>query len=96
MTDPTQANIGASFARDWRITPEKEAEDIRGIGYVMMELMEPTSFILHPQSTQLKDPTRWRDGSGIKEFLLATRYAGLEDLKNVSHHHRKTKFHAEG
>jgi hypothetical protein len=50
----------------------------------MMELMEPATYILDPHSTELQYPERWSDGSGIKEFLKATKHQSLEELKNVS------------
>jgi len=46
--------------------------------------MEPTTYILNPHSTELQNPERWEDGSGIKKFLKATQYQSLEELKNVS------------
>ena len=49
-----------------------------------MELMEPTTYILSPHSTELRNPEKWKDGSGIKDFLSATRDQSLEQLKNVS------------
>jgi hypothetical protein len=49
-----------------------------------MELMEPTTYILSPHSTELQSPEKWKDGSGVKDFLSATQYQSLEQLKNVS------------
>ncbi|MCJ1360236.1 MAG: hypothetical protein MMC33_010239 [Icmadophila ericetorum] len=47
--------------------------DIKCIGTIMMELMEPATSILDPCSTVLKNPEKWRDESGIKDFLAATQ-----------------------
>ena len=58
--------------------------DIRSVGSVMMELMEPETFILEPQSIILKNADEWKDGLGIKDFLAATQCSTLETLKNVS------------
>ena len=48
----------------------------------MMELMEPTTYILNPRSTELRDPGKWR--GGIRDFLSATQERSLEQLKHVS------------
>ncbi|EXJ56210.1 serine/threonine protein kinase [Cladophialophora psammophila CBS 110553] len=78
------ANIGESFARNRIITAETRQHDIRTIGFVMMELMEPTTYILDPQSAGLQNPGKWKEGWGIKDFLRATQHQSLEGLKNVS------------
>lgn len=76
------ANIGESFIRNIVITAESKRDDVRSLGFVMMELMEPTTYILSPHSTELRNPEKWKDGSGIKDFLSATRDQSLEQLKN--------------
>ena len=59
--------------------------DIKCIGTIMMELMEPATSILDPCSTVLKNPEKWRDESGIKDFLAATQdNNSLRQLKEVS------------
>ena len=73
-----------SFALKRYITAESKRKDICSVGFVMMELMEPTTYILNPHSTELQSPERWEDGSGIKEFLEATQNQSLEELENVS------------
>jgi len=50
----------------------------------MMELMEPMTYILDAGSTRLKDADKWKDGLGIEEFLAATQYKSLQELKEVS------------
>ena len=50
----------------------------------MIELMEPATSILDPNSTNLKGPEKWRDESGIKDFLAATQRHSLSQLKMVS------------
>jgi hypothetical protein len=50
----------------------------------MMELMEPSTYLLHPRSAELKSPENWKDGFGIKDFLSATQNQSLEELKEVS------------
>ena len=82
----TIANIGESFAQNRIITAEARENDIRTIGFVMMELMEPTTYIRDPRSTELQNPGKWKDGWGIKDFLRATQHQSLEGLKNVSLH----------
>jgi hypothetical protein len=55
----------------------------------MMELMEPTTYILNPRSVELQSPERWEGGAGIKNFLRDTQYQSLEELKNVSNYRRE-------
>lgn len=50
----------------------------------MMELMEPTTYILDARSTKLKDVDKWKDGLGIEDFLAATQHRSLQELKEVS------------
>lgn len=65
------------------INREKEKEDIRALGLVMVELMEPDTSMLYPDSLSLQRPEEWRDNTGIKEFLAATETSSLEDLRKV-------------
>jgi len=75
------ANIGESFIRSIT-TAESKQDDVRSLGFVMMELMEPTTYMLNPRSTELQTPEKWKDGSGIKGFLSATQSQSLEQLRN--------------
>ena len=50
----------------------------------MMELMEPATSILEPDSIMLKDEGKWKDSLGIKDFLAATHRSSLGELKKVS------------
>ena len=50
----------------------------------MMELMEPTTFILEPGSVALANPTRWQSNTDIEDFLAATQSKTLKELKKVS------------
>ena len=50
----------------------------------MIDLMEPATSILDPSSTVLKEPQKWRDELGIKDFLAATQHSSLAQLKSVS------------
>jgi hypothetical protein len=63
---------------------ESRHDDVRSLGFVMMELMEPSTYLLHPRSAELKSPENWKDGFGIKDFLRATQNQSLEELKEVS------------
>ena len=63
---------------------DNRRDDVRSLGFVMMELMEPLTHMLNPRSTELKSPENWKDGFGIKDFLSATQYQPLEELKEVS------------
>ena len=46
--------------------------------------MEPATSTLDPSSTVLKDPEKWRDDLGIKDFLGATQRYPLSQLKAAS------------
>ena len=50
----------------------------------MMEMMEPTTYILDTQSTKLKDSDKWKNSLGVKDFLAATQHKSLQELKQVS------------
>ncbi len=49
-----------------------EKEDVRSVGYMMLELMEADISLARPKSIQLQRLENWKDGTGIKEFLAAT------------------------
>ena len=70
-----------SFIEYRKIDPESEKNDIRSVGSVMMELMEPETFILEPHSVVLRNADVWKDGHGIKDFLTATQHSTLETEK---------------
>ena len=46
--------------------------------------MEPVTYVANRQSTKLQHPQKWKDGTGIKDFLGATQHESLETLQNVS------------
>lgn len=69
---PIPANVGDSFIENRRLNPDSERNDIRSLGAVMMELMEPITYILDAGSTKLKDADKWKDGLRIEDFLAAT------------------------
>lgn len=58
--------------------------DTKCIGTIMMELMEPATSILDPETTILRAPKKWSDGLGIKEFLAATQRSPLSVLRAAS------------
>lgn len=78
-----QANVGDSFIEKRRLNPDSERNDVRSLGAIMMELMEPTTYILDAQSTKLKDSDRWKNSLGIEDFLAATQHKSLKELKEV-------------
>ena len=49
-----------------------------------MELMEPTIYILDPQSRKLKNSHKWNNNLGIEDFLKETQHKSLQELKQVS------------
>lgn len=61
-------------------------EDVKCLGYMMVELMEVKTSILHPRSIELRAPEAWEDSTGIKSFLIATQQESLTTLTNVSIH----------
>ena len=78
-----QANVGDSFIENRQLNPDSERNDIRSIGDIMMELMEPTTYILDAQSTKLKDSDKWKNTLGVEDFLVATQHKSLQELKQV-------------
>ena len=76
-----QANVGDSFIEKRQFNPDSERNDVRSLGAIMMELMEPTTYILDPQSTKLKDSDKWKNSLGVEDFLAATQRKSLQELK---------------
>jgi hypothetical protein len=58
--------------------------DIGSLGYIMVELMEPETYMLDPQSINLQRPGLWKDQWGIRSFLEATQNQPLQTLMSVS------------
>ena len=79
-----QANVGDSFIEKRLFNPDSERNDVRSLGAIMMELMEPITYILDPQSTKLKDSDKWKNSLGVEDFLAATQHKSLQELKQVS------------
>lgn len=77
------ANIGDSFVANRRLDTDNERCDVRSIGSVMMELMEPHTYIMEPNSTVLRNSAIWKDAFGIEEFLRATFNRSLRELRKV-------------
>lgn len=51
----------------------------------MMELMEPDTSMLYPDSITLQQPEKWSENTGIQEFLAATETSSSDDLRTASH-----------
>ncbi len=60
-----------------------EKEDVRSVGYMMLELMEADTSLARPRSIQLQRPQEWKDGTGITDFLAATHTMSREQLYKV-------------
>ena len=60
-----------------------ENEDVRSVGYMMLELMEADTSLANPKSIQLRRPENWKNGTGIREFLAATHTMSREQLHQV-------------
>ena len=78
------ANVGDSLIEKRQLDQNSERNDVRSIGAIMMELMEPTTYILDSQSTELKDADKWKNSLGVEDFLAATQSQSLQELKQVS------------
>lgn len=65
------------------MTESMEKEDVRSVGYMMLELMEADTSLARPKSIQLQRPEDWKNGTGIKEFLAATHEISREQLYKV-------------
>ena len=78
------ANIGDSFVANRQLDTENERCDIGSIGSVMMELMEPNTYIVEPSTIILRNPDLWKDALDITGFLKATSDRSLEELRGVS------------
>ncbi len=65
------------------LTKEMERKDIQALGLIMMELMEPDTSMLFPETITLNDPEKWPEQAGIKAFLAATEISSLESLRSV-------------
>ena len=79
------ANIGQCAMDGKKFTEVSGREDARCLGYMMVELMEVKTSILHPKSIELVAPGAWENSTGIKDFLLATQQNSVRTLKDVIH-----------
>lgn len=66
-----------------KINEERERVDVRAVGLMMIELMEPETSLRDPASLVLKNPEKWLEGWGIRDFLSSTGTARLEELIRV-------------
>ncbi len=53
--NPILANIGDSFIENRRLNSDSERNNIRSLGAIIIELIEPIIYILDAGSTKLKD-----------------------------------------
>lgn len=67
-----------------RATEDDKLKDVRSIGTVMMEIMEPETILLDPASTALKCPEKWKNAPVLLNFLKATENGSIVALKAVS------------
>ena len=79
------ANAGDSFVYDKNLSEESRRNDLRSLGAVMMELMEPETYFLDTHSIELQNLEKCIDSLGIHDFLAATRDKSLEELEKVGH-----------
>ncbi|MCJ1476735.1 hypothetical protein MMC13_005404 [Lambiella insularis] len=79
------ANVGDALVTNRELNEENERVDISRLGSVMMELMEPMTFILEPGSVILRDPVRWQSDTAIQDFLAATQRKSLNELAAINH-----------
>lgn len=62
----------------------QKQNDIRAVGWIMTEIMEPGNSYLNPNSLVLKNPRKW--GGEILEFHKKTDAGSIPDLLSVSLH----------
>lgn len=67
-----------------KTAPEQKQKDIRNVGTMMMEIMEPATSLEDGESIVLQHPERWGQTGEIKTFLRATATASVRELKDVS------------
>ncbi len=65
------------------LNKEMERKDLQALGLIMMELMEPDTSMLSPETITLKEPEKWPEQTGIKAFLAVTETASLSSLRSV-------------
>ncbi len=91
------ANVGESMLRGCLSNEQHERKDIKDVGLMMMEMMEPETSLTNPESLSLRVPEKWEEATGIRDFLNATRTSSLLDLRNVSNFcKRKCKDDVDG
>ena len=70
-----------------RITDEQqERKDVRDVGLMMIEMMEPETSLTDPETSSLRYPEKWEEATGIKSFLCATETSSLQGLEHVGLH----------
>jgi hypothetical protein len=62
-----------------QVTDLAKHNDIRSVGLIMIELMEPRTSALRPQRLKLQDPRAWEAGE-IINFLTDTETKSLQQL----------------
>jgi len=63
---------------------QQERKDVKDVGLMMIEMMEPETSLTDPETSSLRYPEKWQDATGIKSFLCATETSSLQDLEHVS------------
>jgi hypothetical protein len=63
---------------------QQERKDVKDVGLMMIEMMEPETSLTDPETSSLRYPEKWQDATGIKSFLCATKTSSLQDLEHVS------------
>lgn len=77
------ANIGESMLRSRQTNETHERKDIKDLGLMMVEMMEPETSLMNTQTLELRSPERWEEATGIKSFLNASKTSRLHDLRDV-------------
>ncbi|KAL9077891.1 MAG: hypothetical protein Q9157_003190 [Trypethelium eluteriae] len=73
------ANIGLSMIRAGSI--EETAKDLKDVGVILLEFMEPASADLHGQKLTLTNKSKW--STLIQDFLFKTNDIQLNQLRRV-------------
>jgi hypothetical protein len=78
FTNQATGNVAMSLLHQRTGT---ELEDVKCVGRILKEVMEPGDFKKNPSSRVLKYPADW--SAHVRTFLAATQTSKLRDLQNV-------------
>ena len=77
-------NAGPRMLQEVKSIPREKQKNLQSIGTIMMEIMEPATFLANPMSTELVHPARWNDSLEMENFLRSTVTSSWVELEGVS------------